>query len=152
KNREVKDLRVPLGKELTSRIQAAARQGEVTANTLIQAAWALVLSKHAGNPDIVFGVTVAGRPTHLKDIDTVVGLFIQSIPLRVQVDSKRDVSSWLKQVVAKNALIRQHEVLPLTEITRASQVKGPLFHSLFVFENAPFDASVARDGELVLAE
>ncbi|WP_437299547.1 non-ribosomal peptide synthase/polyketide synthase [Sorangium sp. So ce426] len=144
-NRQVGDCHVHLTEESTARILASSKRWGLTPNTLVQAAWALVLSRHSGLDDVVFGVTVAGRPADLDGVEAIVGLFIHSIPLRVRVDRRKDISSWIREVFQKNAQIRPFEYLPLTDIRLCSAVRGTsLFHSLLVFENAPIDAEAAE--------
>ncbi|XXZ41221.1 amino acid adenylation domain-containing protein [Sorangium sp. So ce327] len=152
-NDRVDDCYESLDEDTTARLHALAKRLGVTLNTVVQAAWALVLSRHAGLDDVVFGVTVAGRPVEIQGAESIVGLFIQSIPLRLCVDAEQRVADWLRAVFDKNAQIRQHEHLPLTDIRLCSEVRGSsLFHSLFVFENAPVDEDVVREGAEMGAE
>ena len=74
-----------------STLEEAARQRKVTLNTLALGAWACVLSRYSGRADVVFGVTVSGRPPELAQAETRVGLFINTLPLRVRVDAQRSV-------------------------------------------------------------
>jgi amino acid adenylation domain-containing protein/non-ribosomal peptide synthase protein (TIGR01720 family) len=130
----------------TVRLAEVARGLELTTNTFVQAAWALVLAQHAGMDDVMMGVTVSGRPVDLPSAENIIGLFIQSIPLRLRIRRDQAVSDWLREVFRKNTQIRQYEYLPLTEIRRVSEIRtAALFHSLFVFENAPFDEAVAGE-------
>jgi amino acid adenylation domain-containing protein len=146
-NQGVEDVYAWLGEEATARLLALSRQLELTVNTFVQAAWAIVLARHAGLRDIVFGVTVAGRPMEMPGVEAVVGLFIQSIPLRVLVDESLRSVDFLRALLEKNAKLRHYEHLPLTEIGAVSEVRGTsLFHSLFVFENAPLAESVIASG------
>ena len=135
------------------RLQDLAQSHQLTANTFAQAAWSLVLRRLSGDREVLFGVTVAGRPIDKPEMQNTVGLFINSIPLRVptpSLDNDLSVQDWLQQVLAHNLELREHEYLSLVDIQQCSEVpKGtPLFDSLFVFENAPVDTSVldsARD-------
>ena len=141
------DVCLELSEAATNRLQTFAQRNHITVNTVAQAAWALLLSRYANQKDILFGVTVAGRPTELQGIQDTVGLFIQTIPLRVSLAGAHHgltVLAWLQQLLAQNAQIRQNEHLPLAEIQMLSEVpRGQdLFKSLFVFENAPFDPAL----------
>lgn len=143
----VGDVQRRLRPEQGARLRALAQQHQLTVNTFAQAAWALVLRRYSGERDVVFGVTVAGRPAGLPQMQQCVGLFINSIPLRVQFPAageRLSVRQWLKQVFERNLALREHEHLPLVSIQECSELpKGqPLFDSLFVFENAPVDAAV----------
>jgi amino acid adenylation domain-containing protein/non-ribosomal peptide synthase protein (TIGR01720 family) len=131
----------------STRLQDLAQQHQLTANTFAQAAWGLVLRRLSGDREVLFGVTVAGRPIEKPEMQSTVGLFINSIPLRVptpQVEDSGSVHDWLQQLLAHNLELREHEYLSLVDIQHCSEVpKGtPLFDSLFVFENAPVDSSV----------
>ncbi|OCR26281.1 peptide synthase [Pseudomonas syringae] len=129
------------------RLKDLAQRHQLTVNTFAQAAWALVLRRVCGERDVVFGVTVAGRPVDMPHMQRTVGLFINSIPLRVSLpadDESRSVLDWLHGLLDSNLQLREHEYMPLVQIQECSELpKGqPLFDSLFVFENAPVEVSV----------
>ncbi len=130
-----------------ARLRELAQAHQLTVNTFAQAAWALVLSRYSGERDVLFGVTVAGRPVSMPQMQRTVGLFINSIALRVQlpaVGQRCSVRQWLKGLFERNMELREYEYLPLVSIQDCSELpKGqPLFDSLFVFENAPVEVSV----------
>ncbi|UXJ55658.1 non-ribosomal peptide synthase/polyketide synthase [Pseudomonas citronellolis] len=130
-----------------ARLRELAQRYQLTVNTFAQAAWALVLRRYSGERDLLFGVTVAGRPVGLPQMQRTVGLFINSIPLRVQLPApgaRQTVRDWLTGLFERNLELREHEHLPLVSIQEASELpKGqPLFDSLFVFENAPVEVAV----------
>ncbi|MBZ4421421.1 non-ribosomal peptide synthetase, partial [Myxococcus sp. RHSTA-1-4] len=141
---EGRELELRLSAETTSALQSFARRQEVTLNTLAQAAWALVLSRHGGGEDVVFGVTVSGRPAELPGAEERVGLFINSLPARVRVEPDAEPGPWLRQLQARQVELRQHEHCPLARVQTWSGVpRGtPLFESLLVFENYPVDAAL----------
>ncbi|MBF8740921.1 non-ribosomal peptide synthetase [Pseudomonas guariconensis] len=129
------------------RLRELAQAHQLTVNTFAQAAWALVLASYSGERDVVFGVTVAGRPVSLPQMQRTVGLFINSVALRVQLPElgqRQSVRQWLQGLLARNMELREHEYLPLVAIQECSELpKGqPLFDSLFVFENAPVETAV----------
>ncbi|MEM6403576.1 MAG: amino acid adenylation domain-containing protein, partial [Cyanobacteria bacterium P01_D01_bin.116] len=117
---------------------------QLTLNTLIQAAFALMLSRYSGESDVVFGITSSGRPTSLVNSESMVGLFINTLPLRVQVDGKQKLLSWLQQLQKQQIDLQQYEYSPLIEIQRWSDIpRGlPLFESIIVFENYPVETTV----------
>ncbi|WP_353303884.1 amino acid adenylation domain-containing protein [Sessilibacter corallicola] len=140
----VADVAVSLSIEETQQLQNLAQQCQITINTIVQGAWALLLSRYSGDNDIIFGVTVAGRPTELEGADSLIGLFINSLPLRVEVNNQASVSEWLKALFERNVGMREYEFAPLVDIQSWSELpRGEsLFKSLFVFENAPIDQAM----------
>jgi len=143
----VADVFSSLSHDESAELQNVARQHQLTVNTIVQGAWALLLGRLSQVDDILFGVTVAGRPLELEGIQETMGLFINTIPLRVSAPSPQtSVLDWLHGLLAKNLEMRQYEHLPLVEIqSLGEQSQGrSLFDSLFVFENAPIDASITE--------
>ncbi|MEE9492224.1 MAG: condensation domain-containing protein, partial [Gammaproteobacteria bacterium] len=133
-----------LSTENTTALQTLAKQQQLTLNTLVQGAWALLLSKYSGEQDIVFGVTTAGRPTELIGVESMVGLFINTLPVRVKSAPDIRLPDWLKNLQTQNANLRQYDYTPLVEVQRWSDVPGgtPLFESIFAFENYPLDSAL----------
>jgi len=130
-----------------AQLRELAQAHQLTVNTFAQAAWALVLRRLSGDRDVLFGVTVAGRPVEMPEMQRTVGLFINSIALRVKLpedDQRCSVRQWLSGLLDSNMQLREYEYLPLVTIQELSELpKGqPLFDSLFVFENAPVEVSV----------
>src|SRR5262249_43810227 len=89
---------VLLSAEETGRLRAASRNLGVTLNTLVQGAYAIVVSRYSGLNDVVFGISVAGRPADLPGVETIVGLFTNTLPLRVFVPAGMEVDSWLREL------------------------------------------------------
>ncbi|WP_421558599.1 non-ribosomal peptide synthetase [Pseudomonas canadensis] len=130
-----------------AQLRELAQAHQLTVNTFAQAAWALVLRRLSGDRDVLFGVTVAARPVEMPEMQRTVGLFINSIALRVKLpedDQRCSVRQWLSGLLDSNMQLREYEYLPLVTIQEHSELpKGqPLFDSLFVFENAPVEVSV----------
>jgi amino acid adenylation domain-containing protein/non-ribosomal peptide synthase protein (TIGR01720 family) len=130
-----------------AQLRELAQAHQLTINTFAQAAWALVLRRMSGDRDVLFGVTVAGRPVDMPQMQRTVGLFINSIALRVKMPEDGQpcsVRQWLSGLLDSNMQLREYEYLPLVNIQEQSELpKGqPLFDSLFVFENAPVEVSV----------
>lgn len=136
-----------LSEEETQQLQNFARRNHLTINTLIQGAWALLLSRYSNEETVVFGATVSGRPADLPGAESMIGLFINTLPVRVTVDPRANVVEWLKQLQAQQAELRLYEYSPLVQIQGWSDVpRGlPLFESIVVFENYPIEAAV-REG------
>ncbi|MGP9654761.1 non-ribosomal peptide synthase/polyketide synthase [Halomonas sp. AOP35-4E-18] len=143
----VADVFSSLSHDESAELQNVARQHQLTVNTIVQGAWALLLGRLSQVDDILFGVTVAGRPLELEGIQETMGLFINTIPLRVSAPSPQtSVLDWLHALLGKNLEMRQYEHLPLVEIQSLGELSQgrSLFDSLFVFENAPIDASITE--------
>ncbi|HEX8437261.1 amino acid adenylation domain-containing protein, partial [Archangium sp.] len=136
--------RVHLSVATTEALNAFARQHGLTLNTVVQGAWALLLGHHAGTKDVVFGTTVSGRPPELSGVEGMVGLFINTLPVRVRLPGDESLVTWLKGLQAWLLEMRQHEHSPLVKVQRWSEVPPgtPLFESLMVFENYPVDAAL----------
>ena len=134
-----------LSAQKTQVLEDFSRRHQVTLNTLVQGAWAILLSRTSGERDVLFGVTVSGRPAELIGVELMVGLFINTLPLRVTVPPDAKVADWLRSLFAQNLELRHHEYAPLVEIQGWSEVpRGePLFASLLVFENYPVDRSLS---------
>ncbi|MDT3777026.1 amino acid adenylation domain-containing protein [Nitrospira sp. MA-1] len=133
-------------------IRACARRCQVTEHTLVQGAWALLLSRYRGETDIVFGTTVSGRAAEIPGIESIVGLFINTLPLRLSVSPDAVVHQWLREILARNSALRDYEQSPLAQVQGWSDVpRGQsLFESLLVFDNHPMDGTL-EEGTIGLA-
>lgn len=143
---DYEEQQITLPTATTAALQSLARQHQLTLNTLVQGAWALLLSRYSGDADVVFGTTVSGRPTTLAGADAMVGLFINTLPVRVQVSPEEFILPWLKQFQTQQAEARQYEYSPLVQIQKWSEVPpgSPLFESIVVFENYPIDPDMEQ--------
>src|SRR5215831_11659038 len=128
-----------LSREATGKLAEIARRNRMTMSTLVHGAWAIVLSRYSGQEDVVYGAVVSGRPGELAGVERMVGLFINTLPMRVQVRGKSTVSDWLKRLQEELAEARQYEYCPLVQVQGWSEVpKGqPLFETILAFENYP---------------
>lgn len=140
----VAETTVTLSAATTAALQMFVRTHQLTFNTLLQGAWALLLSHYSRETNVMFGVTVSGRSADLAEIDQMVGVLINTLPLRVQVPPKANLLSWLRQIQTQQVELRQYEASSLVDIQSWSDVpRGvPLFDSILVVENYPLDASV----------
>jgi len=136
--------KIKLSATLTDALKEFARQHHLTLNTLVQGAWALLLSRYSGESDVVFGATVSGRPPALLGVESMVGLFINTLPVRVQISAETELLSWLKQLQAQQVEREEYSYTPLVEIQDQSDVPRNqlLFNSIVVFENYPVDSSL----------
>jgi amino acid adenylation domain-containing protein/non-ribosomal peptide synthase protein (TIGR01720 family) len=141
------ELELKLSSDVSHKLQALAQQNHVTLSTIIQAAWGLLLSRYSGESDILFGVTVSGRPASLSGVEKMVGLFINTLPLRLQISPEQQLISWLEQIQQLMLELQQFSYAPLVEVQSLSEVVGgvSLFESILVFENYPMDSSLGND-------
>ncbi|HGL4261990.1 non-ribosomal peptide synthetase [Burkholderia dolosa] len=131
----------------TARVAQAARALKLTVNTLVQGAWALALQRMTHQPAVAFGATVAGRPDALADVDTVLGLFINTLPVITAPAPQQRAVDWLHALQRDNAAAAEHAHTPLADIQRwARGAGGALFDTLVVFENYPVDTA-AHDAD-----
>ncbi len=133
---------------ITAALQSQAQQYHLTLSTFIQAAWALLLSRYSDESELVFGATVSGRPPTLSGVESMVGLFINTLPVRVKVPTATPLWQWLRQLQAQQIERSQYSWCPLVEIQAISEIPQelPLFESIVVFENYPQDTSLANPG------
>ncbi|RKG75011.1 non-ribosomal peptide synthetase, partial [Corallococcus exercitus] len=140
-------LGVTIPEARTAALEAFTRRHQLTLNTLAQAAWALVLARHADTRDVLFGTTLAGRPPELAGSEAMLGLLITTLPVRIALpDDAAPVLPWLQSIQAKLLGIQQHQHTPLVTAHGWSDIPRGLhlFQSLLVFENFPFDESLLR--------
>ncbi|MBG0746749.1 MAG: amino acid adenylation domain-containing protein [Planktothrix agardhii KL2] len=121
----------------TEALQSFARQNRLTLNNLVQATWGLLLSRYSQENDVVFGVTVSGRPPSLVGVESMVGLFINTLPMRVQVSAETQVLDLLKDLQAQQIEWEQYSYSSLADIQGWSDIpRGTsLFESILVFES-----------------
>ncbi|WP_344609993.1 condensation domain-containing protein, partial [Streptomyces glaucus] len=125
-----------LSGELSDTLTALARRHGLTVNTVMQGAWAMLLARLTGRTDVVFGATVAGRPAELPGVESMVGLFVNSVPVRVRLDADQSVLRLLTELQARQSALLPHQHLSLPEIQRAGG-PGAVFDTMLMFENYP---------------
>ncbi|MFK0730407.1 MAG: condensation domain-containing protein, partial [Gloeotrichia echinulata HAB0833] len=149
------EVELRLSAEVSHKLQSVAQQHHVTLSTIVQAVWGLLLSRYSGEQDVVFGVTVSGRPGSLSGVENMVGLFINTLPLRLQISPQEQIIPWLEQIQQLMSELQHYSYTPLVDIQALSEVPGgiPLFESILVFENYPVDSSLLNeDYSLELSE
>ncbi|AXB47648.1 non-ribosomal peptide synthetase [Amycolatopsis albispora] len=146
---EAAESTVELPEELSDRAREFARAHGLTLNTVLMGAWSLLLSRYSGQRDLVFGVTSAGRPAEVSEVERMVGLFINTLPARVGVPAEQRVADWLRDLQRVETERRRYENTPLTKAHEWSDVAGgtPLFDHIFVVENYLLDESVFQVDE-----
>ncbi|HET6287832.1 MAG TPA: amino acid adenylation domain-containing protein [Amycolatopsis sp.] len=129
---------VHLPPELHSRLVEFSRDHGLTLNTVVQGAWAMVLARLVRRTDVVFGTTVAARPAELAGVESMPGLMMNTVPIRVPLDGGRTVSDMLTALQDRQVALMPHQHLGLPEIQKAAG-PGASFDTLLVFENYPRD-------------
>ncbi|MFE4643984.1 amino acid adenylation domain-containing protein, partial [Streptomyces sp. NPDC056730] len=170
-------VRVALEPGVAEQVGGYARRHRITANALVQGAWALVLAQYAGvsgaassaaassavalaetaatgagSSDVVFGTTVSGRPADLPGAEDILGLFINTLPVRVKVESGLSVAEWLGGLQSAQVEARRYEEIALSDLETELPPGTALFDSLLVFENYPVDTDGAERFGLSLRE
>ncbi|TDE35343.1 amino acid adenylation domain-containing protein [Actinomadura sp. 6K520] len=126
--------RAELPVPLTERLHAAVRRHGLTLNTVFSAAWALVLSSATGREDVVFGTAVAGRPGDVPRVESVIGMFLNTVPVRVTLDPREPVPGLLRRVQGERVALMPHDYLGLGDIQQAAG-HSRLFDTLYVLQN-----------------
>jgi amino acid adenylation domain-containing protein/non-ribosomal peptide synthase protein (TIGR01720 family) len=131
-----------LSRATTSSMKSLVEREQLTLNTLVQGAWALLLGRYSGEDDVVFGTTVSGRSAPLPGIDSMVGVFINALPVRFRLSADDLIMPWLRRIRDQQMALSEYEHTPLTQIQAWSDVPGylRLFDSLLVFENYPVES------------
>ncbi|MBF0525897.1 MAG: AMP-binding protein, partial [Deltaproteobacteria bacterium] len=133
-------LRVKFDARLTSQLNELAGRAQVTINTLVQSLWGLLLSRYNGVDDVVFGVIVSGRPPDIPGIDRMIGLFINTIPLRITLTATDTLTDLLRRVSREAISSGPNHYHSLAEIQANHHLKQGLFDHLMIFENYPLES------------
>ncbi|MDP6799043.1 MAG: amino acid adenylation domain-containing protein [SAR202 cluster bacterium] len=149
------EITFPLTGEESRAVSDLAQKTAVTISSLMQTAWAIILSRYQGSTDIVFGSIVSGRPSDLDHVEEMVGLFINAIPVRIRLDEDRPFDEFVKTVQDQAMEAEPYHYYPLAEIQTLTSFQQGIFDHLFVFENYPTDRIVSdnapgRDMELTV--
>ena len=139
-------IRLPI--KLTTEIQNLAQENRLTLNTIAQGIWAILLSRYSGENDIVFGATVSGRPPNLPGVESIVGLFINTLPVRVNLSGEEEFLPWLQQLQTQQIEQESFSYSSLIDIQQWSDVPPGvgLFESLVIFENYPVSIDAVLQG------
>ena len=134
---------------MAARVHRFGKDNQLTLNTILQGAWALLLAHYSGESDVVFGATVSGRAAAIDRVEDLVGLFINTLPMRARIHDNATTAAWLGLLQALQSESREYEYTPLASVHAWSDVpRGrPIFDSIFVFENYPLGAALDRRTE-----
>jgi len=135
-----------LSPELTDELRSHAQTHRLTLNTLVKGAWAVVLGRYSGEAEVLFGSTCAGRPPTLSGAETMIGLFINTLPMWVNLTPDQSVNTWLQQLQNQQLDQQPYEFSPLVQIHGSSDIPRslPLFESVVVFENYPVEPALKQ--------
>lgn len=147
-------LRTSLGEDVTGALVGTGRRHGVTLATVLQTCWAILLAEETGRQDVVFGSVVSGRPAELPGVESMVGLFINTVPTRVRLDPAESLGSLFVRVQNEQAKLLPYQHISLTDIRRITD-SGDMFDTMMSFANYPFDGESLRrpapDLELIRA-
>ncbi len=126
-----------LGASRTKALQQLAANLELSLFNVVQTLWALWTAKYTGSDEVVFGTVVSGRPSEVRDIEHMVGLFMNTVPVRVGFDADADLAETARRVAAQMHAAEAHHHLPLPEVLAQHPLGADLFDHLLIFENYP---------------
>ncbi|WP_189750392.1 non-ribosomal peptide synthetase, partial [Streptomyces tendae] len=133
-----------LAPDLTSDLAATARRLDLTLNTVVQGAWALLLGRLVGRTDVVFGTTVSGRPPELPGVESMVGMLMNTLPVRVRINPAERLGAFLTRMQEEQNALLSHQHVSLAAIQRSAGL-GRLFDTATVFENAPMSLGTLEE-------
>jgi amino acid adenylation domain-containing protein/non-ribosomal peptide synthase protein (TIGR01720 family) len=136
-----------LTKEKENKLRKLAGKNQVTLNIIFRTLWGIILGKYNGKRDVVFGAVVSGRPPDIEGVGAMVGLFINTIPVRVCFEEKDKFNDLIKKVQAEAAAGASHHYYPLAKIQSDSPLKQNLINHIFIFENFPAVEQIKSRGE-----
>nr|WP_080743752.1 non-ribosomal peptide synthetase [Bacillus clarus] len=128
-----------LGKELTEQLKQVANSNQVTLNTLMQTAWGVLLQRYNNSTDVVFGSVVSGRPSEILGVENIIGLFINTIPVRIHGDAEDSFVEVMKKNQKQAVASHAYDTHPLYEIQAQTEQKQDLITHIMVFENYPLE-------------
>jgi acyl-CoA synthetase (AMP-forming)/AMP-acid ligase II/acyl carrier protein len=146
---DYQDLSDILSKELSTSLNTLTKTYRLTLSNVIQGAWALLLGIYSQTSDVVFGATVSGRPPALPGVEEMVGLFINTLPVRAKINPQQTIVEFLKALLNEQINSDQFSYTPLVTIQACSSLpsRTPLFRSILVFENYPLDSDIIGDAK-----
>lgn len=141
------DRQIALSPAMSDALNAFVKQNHLTLNTLIQGTWAILLSYYSSRSEVVYGCTVSGRPSALEGVESIAGMLINTLPVKINVDPKQVILPWLQELQKLLVEIREYEYSPLVDVKSWSEIppSSPLFESIVVFENLPEPESLRED-------
>jgi len=135
----LKEFSYTLDKNLSEQLKHLAQRNQVTLNTVIQAIWGILLGKYNKSDDVLFGSVVSGRPQEVIGIDQMVGLFINTVPVRIQMTPDQTIDELLQGIQTNALQSTSYHYYPLADIQALSLHKHSLFDHIMEFNNYPLD-------------
>ncbi|WP_199823361.1 amino acid adenylation domain-containing protein [Streptomyces sp. NRRL WC-3742] len=141
-----------LSPELTRALSSWCAAEGVTLNSAVQAAWAVTIGYLSGRQDVVFGTVTSGRPAELPGVETMIGLFANTVPVRAELRPDRTVADLIRAMAEQQVDLLPHTHLPLAEVQAAAGLRGELFDTAIAFQSYPMAEAMPSDGSLILDE
>ena len=144
---EYQDREITLSPATTTALHAFVKQHQLTLNTVMQGVWAILLSFYSSQQEVIYGCTVSGRPPELRGVESMAGMLLNTLPVKVNVDPQQAIAPWLRELQKLLVAIREYEYTPLVELKAWSEIppSSSLFESIVVFENLPEPESLRSD-------
>ncbi|WP_213506768.1 non-ribosomal peptide synthetase [Paenibacillus faecis] len=134
-----------ISEETAQKLERLAITHQVTLNTVLQSAWALLLGRYNGTEDVVFGSVTSGRPAEVEGVEDMVGLFINTVPIRISFQGHQPFSSLIQQVQQSSLETQNYDFYPLAEIQSLTSKKHNLIQHIYAFQNYPVSADPQDD-------
>ena len=113
------------------------RDNQITMNIFSQTIWGITLGKFNGGNDVIFGSVVSGRPGEIPGIETMLGLFINTVPRRIRFDDSMTIAQLLRRVQDEHIEGEVHHYFPLADIQALTPLKQNLFDHIVSFDSYP---------------
>ncbi|SHJ99100.1 AMP-binding enzyme, partial [Clostridium cavendishii DSM 21758] len=137
-----KEVNLIIDRDKTEKIKKIAQKNMVTVNSVMQSIWAIQLKKYNNVNDVVFGYVVSGRNPEIKGIENMVGIFINTIPLRIKIKEKMTFKEILDEINTRFLESSKYDYYPLSAVQALSEAKNNLINHIMVFENYPLDSEL----------
>ncbi len=143
---EYKKEKLSLPEELSVRIHKFVKEKKITLSSFLQSVWGILLSKYTSEEDVIFGATFSGRSPELPGSETMLGLFINTLPIRAKINPVAPITDWIVEFHKEQIPLKDFEWSALYEVQNYSELsnKQNLFDTLFVFENYPVDSTISK--------
>jgi amino acid adenylation domain-containing protein len=144
---KLEEYHILIDETTSSALTHIAKENEVTLNIIFQVIWGLLLRQYNNTDDVVFGAVVSGRPGEIEDIESIVGLFINTIPIRLNIVADQPFSNVVKTFQEQELAAKRYEYLPLADIQAQTLLNRNLLDHIIVFENYPVQEYMELTGE-----